>query len=309
MKKLFTVLLAWCMITTMANAKTYKIIVPNEAGTGSDINARIFAEKLKDYSEHKFIVTNVPGAQGIKAHELFVNTKDNDEILFTHWGRQIFLEGTMNLKFSTMDYRPIIMISESPLFLLTRDTKPLTENSWVAISGGPSQVATTILRNKSGINFNIILYPSDKEIFKEMMGGAVDFTFTTAPTAVPMLKTKQLGVMYTTQTTPAKDLETVPTSDKHQWGFNLSNWQAIYANKYMTSAEIAEINAAFSKAMDNPELQRKFEELGTYIPKPEQRTSEYLDKRQRAELKDFKDNYLKLGCLKIPEGSRKIICN
>lgn len=66
--------------------RNVRIITPFPSGTGGDISARLFAEKLAVRWGRPVIVENKPGADGILAVGAFVGANDDHTLLFTNGG-------------------------------------------------------------------------------------------------------------------------------------------------------------------------------------------------------------------------------
>src|SRR5437764_15352906 len=66
--------------------QTVKIITPFPPGSGGDITARPFAEKLAKRWGKPVIVENRPGADGILAVTAVLNSSDGHTLLYTNGG-------------------------------------------------------------------------------------------------------------------------------------------------------------------------------------------------------------------------------
>ena len=63
-----------------------RIITSFPAGTGGDISARLYAERLTQRWGKPVIVENKPGADGILAVMAVIGARDNHTLLFTNGG-------------------------------------------------------------------------------------------------------------------------------------------------------------------------------------------------------------------------------
>ena len=82
---------AVAIVPTPSLAETWpqrnvRIITPFPAGTGADISARLFAERLALRWEKPVIVENKPGADGILAVTAVVGANDGHTLLYTNGG-------------------------------------------------------------------------------------------------------------------------------------------------------------------------------------------------------------------------------
>lgn len=82
------VILALTMLSAGMAAADYRFIVPQEAGNGTDIWARIVAREMSKKLGEKIIVENIPGANDIPGFNKFHNTlrKDPKVVMVAHGG-------------------------------------------------------------------------------------------------------------------------------------------------------------------------------------------------------------------------------
>src|SRR3954465_6147145 len=83
--------------------QTVKIITPFPPGSGGDISARPFAEKLSKRWGKPVIVENRPGADGIIAVTAVLNASDGHSLLYTNGGP---LPSNLVAHAGNLSYRP-----------------------------------------------------------------------------------------------------------------------------------------------------------------------------------------------------------
>ena len=66
--------------------RTVKIILPLPAGVGTDVAARLFAERLSQRWRQGVVVENRPGVDGLAGVASFVSSRDDHELLFSFAG-------------------------------------------------------------------------------------------------------------------------------------------------------------------------------------------------------------------------------
>src|SRR5689334_5130514 len=76
----------WAALADAWPQRNVRIITPFPSGTGGDISARLFAEKLAARWGRPVIIENKPGADGILAVGAFVGANDDHTLLFTNGG-------------------------------------------------------------------------------------------------------------------------------------------------------------------------------------------------------------------------------
>src|SRR5437867_3056200 len=65
---------------------TVRLVIPLPAGTGIDISARLFAERLSAKWAQPVVVENLPGSDGILAAREFVSRRDHHTLLYSFAG-------------------------------------------------------------------------------------------------------------------------------------------------------------------------------------------------------------------------------
>src|SRR5437773_1997524 len=97
--------------------RTVRVIVPLPPGTGMDISARLFTERLAGKWRQSVVVENVPGSDGILAVREFVNRRDNHTLLYSFAGL-ITINPLLHAKLPydpTRDLVPIATTSDNAL--------------------------------------------------------------------------------------------------------------------------------------------------------------------------------------------------
>lgn len=67
-------------------------------------------------------------------------------------------------------------------------------------------------------------------------------------------------------------------------GFQVNSWNALFAPQGTPAPIVARLNAAVRAALDDPEVNKRFTELGAIVPKGHQRTPEGLARQMEADL-------------------------
>src|SRR5438270_13348155 len=114
---------AWAQTTK----KTLRIIVPFPAGGGTDVLARIVAEKLKDNYAPAVIVENKVGASGRTGVEAVKNADpDGTTLLFTpDFLMTVYPHSFKKLSYDPLkDFIPVAMVARSGLALAAGPALP-----------------------------------------------------------------------------------------------------------------------------------------------------------------------------------------
>ena len=83
-------------------------------------------------------------------------------------------------------------------------------------------------------------------------------------------------------------LPELPTADEQGLkDFDVSAWNAILLPKSASPAMVAKLNAAVSKALDDPQVRTRLDGIGLIPAAPERRSAEYLRKFINAEIEKW----------------------
>ena len=227
---------AMAAFATLALAQTYpikpvRIMVGANAGGGTDIIARVLAEKYQAALGQPFIVENRPGASNTIAADLTAKAAPDGYtlLLATNTGQAI-APHLIKLSFDTnKDLIPIALIVTVPNVLVVtpnlqannvKELIALMKAKPEAFSYGSSGVGST--QHLAGEAFNLaagtkavhIPYKGSAQALADLSGGQIQMNFDTTSSAMAFIKggkVKALAVM-SPQRTP--ELPDVPPSPK-----------------------------------------------------------------------------------------------
>ena len=102
-------------------SRPVRIVVPSEPGGGTDISARILAEKLSQSMNQQFVVENRPGAgQMIGTEQVARSPNDGYTLLVAAAAITILPATNPNVKFDILrDFAPVSQLVSSPSMLVT----------------------------------------------------------------------------------------------------------------------------------------------------------------------------------------------
>ena len=128
---ILTTLLA--LLTTPAHAQQYPsrpvtIVVPFAAGGGSDLLARLVAQKLEEKLGKPFIIENRPGAATTLAAMQVVRAAPDGYMLMQATSSTMAINVSMSKKLAyepLKDLVPVALLSSSPFFLVVNKDSPL----------------------------------------------------------------------------------------------------------------------------------------------------------------------------------------
>jgi len=255
-------------------SRPVRIVVGFQAGGGTDIAARVIAQKLADALDATFIVDNRPGAAGnIGADIVAKSNADGYTILMAN--STIAIPSlSVKLPFNVKkDFAPISNIALGPSVLLVNPSLPVTDvKGLVALakakprtliygSGGVGNVthlAMELLVSMTGIEMTHIPYKGAAPSVVGLLSGEVQLLFAGIPGVLAQIsagKVRALGVSIS-QRSPA--LPNVPTiAEAGLPGYYAASWYGLMVPAGTPDSTIDILAKQIGTIMRVPEVKEK----------------------------------------------------
>jgi tripartite-type tricarboxylate transporter receptor subunit TctC len=252
--------------------KPVRMLVPFPPGGGTDIQARLFAAAFQKSTGQSFIIDNRTGASGLIATQLAVEAPaDGNTILFTSASLSVIVTlNAKNVKFNVHgDLVPVSWISSTPLVLSLHPSLPASSvkelvalaksrpdlmNAACNSAGSTSHLAGEMLNQVAGIKTTILTYRGGGPATLALISGEVGYSFATAPSIMPHLKTGKARAVAVTTPKRSSALPDLPTMNSIYPGFESDNWYAMFFPRGTPRALVDRLHAEIRKALDTPEM-------------------------------------------------------
>jgi tripartite-type tricarboxylate transporter receptor subunit TctC len=259
--------------------KPVRIIVPYQAGQGTDVAARYLAEDLARTLGQPFIVENRPGAGGnIGTSEAARAAPDGYTLLMgtngTHVLNQYMYASTA---FDPeKDFEPIMLVSSFPMVLLTTPASPYAsladlQNAAKAKPdsvnvGMPSTTARLVfelLKQQGVASLRGIPYKGSATATTDLLGGQVQIGIDTVSAARSFIVGGKLRALAVTSLKESALLPGVSAvAAQGLPGFQVIAWNGLYAPKGTPPAVVQKLNAELTRILARPEVRKRLLELG-----------------------------------------------
>ena len=290
-----------------AAAQTYpvkpvKIMVGASAGGGTDIIARMLAEKFNDAFKASFVVENRPGASNTIAADLTAKAAPDGHTLLaaTNTGQAI-APHLLKLSFDPIkDLTPIALIVTVPNVLAVsnsvaaKDVKELIaamkakpgEYKYASSGIGSTQhIAGEGFKHVTGVDIIHVPYKGSSQAHLDVIGGQVQVMFDTTSSAMGHIKGGKLKALAVTTAQRSAELPNVPTlAEAGVPGFEMSTWYGLYVTAGTPRAIVERLQAETAKLLKLPEVQAKLKGLGG---EPGNMTPEQFAALNKAEYERF----------------------
>jgi tripartite-type tricarboxylate transporter receptor subunit TctC len=211
--------------------KTLRIVVPFPAGGGTDVLARIIAEKLRGNYAPAVVVENRVGASGRTGVEAVKNAApDGSTLLFTpDFLMTVYPHSFRKLSYDPLtDFIPIALVARSALGLAAGPALPSSVSTvkdyveWARANprqaffadtspGGTPHFVGVMLSQASGVKLTPVHYKGGAPALQDLVGAQVPASINPLSELLPQLKTGKVRVLAVTSAERSKFLPDVPT--------------------------------------------------------------------------------------------------
>lgn len=255
--------------------KPIRIVVPYTAGGGTDVMARVMAERLSESFGQPVLVENRPGAGGIIGLEsVFKSEHDGYTLVMMPSNLSILGPLYGKLPFDPIkDFAPIAMVGSSPVMIGAHASFPANNfKEFIAYAkanpgkldfascgtASPQHIAGEYLNVTAGITLTHVPYKGCAQALPDVLSGTVPLFFSTVAHLNPQVKggkMKALAVTGPARTPLAPDVPTVAESGFP--GFNVDVWFGLLAPGKTPPEVIARLNTEVNKALERPDVREK----------------------------------------------------
>ncbi len=281
-------------------SRAINIIVPLAPGGGTDLLARVLAEKLREKFGQPVTVENRSGAAGnIGADAVFKAAPDGYTLLFTQPAPLVVNEAMYaKLTFEPERFVPVALVSQQDIMLAANPKLPAKNlqeliayakanpgklNFGSSGAGSAPHLAAELFSSMAGIKMVHVPYKGSGESQRATLAGDVDLTFFAFSTALRHAKAgklRALGVGGTERNPQAPD---VPSISEVLPGYSAASWTALVAPPDTPKPVVQKLNSAVREIVKMPDVQKRLHDQGdqAYDMTPEQAAAFMREERGR----------------------------
>ena len=255
-------------------ARPVRIVVGFQAGGGTDIAARVIAQKLADALGATFIVDNRPGAAGNLAADIVAKaTPDGYTILMAN--STIAIPSlSAKLPFDVRkDFTPLSNIALGPSVLLVHPSLPVSDvkglialakskpNQLIYGSGGVGNVthlAMELFSSMAGIAMTHVPYKGGAPSVIGLLANEVQLLFTSIPGVLPHISAGRLKALGVSVSQRNSALPNVPTiAEAGLPGYYAASWYGLLLPAGVPRHNVDVLAKEIGKIMQAPEIKEK----------------------------------------------------
>ena len=282
--------------------KPITVIVPFAAGGPTDVVTRLVAEHMSRTLGQQLVVENIGGAGGtIGMTRAATAAPDGYTIAVGNMGTQSAAPALYpNLKYdpatsftqiSVVNYTPQTIVSKKALE--PKDLKALLTylkanseklNYGHAGVGSISYVSGFVFNAQFGFKPALVAYKGTGPALNDLVGGQIDYMVDQSLNVIPQITAGTIKAYAVAHPERIAALPDVPTTKELGVDFIFSAWNAMVGPKGLPQDIQNTLLAALGKALDDPAIIKRYEELGSTAPKGADRGPAGLQKLVESEV-------------------------
>ncbi len=279
-----------------------KIMVGASAGGGTDIIARMLAEKFSDALKQPFVVENRPGASNTIAADLTTKAAPDGHTLLvaTNTGQAI-APHLIKLGYDPLkQLQPVGLIVVVPNVLVVSALVPANDvKELVALAkakpgmlkyassgvGSTQHIAGEAFDQAAGIKTIHIPYKGSSQAHVDLMSGEVEMMFDTTSSAMPQIRAGKFRPLAVTSPQRSPELPGVPTIAEAGYpAAEMTTWYGLFVTAGTPKAVVDQLHTEPQRILRLPEVQARLKGLGG---EPGSLSVEQFTEMNRAEYERF----------------------
>ena len=280
-----------CGLWSLANAsaasaqgypnRAIRMVVPFAPGGGTDTNARIVSQKLTEQLGVPVVVDNRPGAGSMLGTEIVAKAAPDGYTLL-NVSPELTINPSLQPKIpydALKDLAPVSQTVSSQYVLSTHPSVPVKSlKEFIALAkarpgqlnygssgvGSANHLAGVLFQGMTGTKLVHIPFKGAGPATIALMGGEIDFMFSSTTAVVAQVKLGRLRAIAVTGPKRFSEMPDIPTvSEAGVPGFVITGWFGVLAPAGTPREIINTLGAEIVKIVQNPAIQQRFASLGT----------------------------------------------
>lgn len=263
--------------------KPLRIMVGASPGGGTDILARLLADKLAPALKQPVVVENRPGASNTIAAELTARAAaDGSTLLLATNTGQAVAPHLLKLKYDPLkDLQPVGLVAVMPNVLVVpsnspyRDVKELIAAMRAKPSGlryassgiGSTQhVAGEAFALVTGTKAIHVPYRGSSQAHVDIIGGQVEMMFDSTSSAMGQIRAGKFRPLAIAAPKRMAELPEVPTlAEAGVQGADVNTWYGLFVTAGTPRAAVERLAAELGQSLKMPDVQERIKGLGGEI--------------------------------------------
>jgi len=260
--------------------KTLRIMVGASPGGGTDILARMLADKFAGDWRQSVVVENRPGASNTIAADVAAHAPpDGTTLLLATNTGQAIAPHLLKLKFDPLkDLQPIGLVAVMPNVLVVSSASPYRSVKELAAAmlekpgalkyassgvGSTQHIAGEAFALATGTKAIHVPYKGSSQAHIDIIGGEVTMMFDSTSSAMGQIRSGKFRPLAVMSERRAAELPDVPTmAEAGVKGADVQTWYGLYVTAGAPAAAVDALTAELAKVLKLPDVQARIRGLG-----------------------------------------------
>ena len=263
-------------------SKNLTIVVSIGAGTGMDVLARLYAEKLQTALGKSVVVENKPGAATMLAATQVANAPADGYTLVVLTSSALAINQWLYKQINynpEADFTPVSLYVKSPLILVVNPSIPAKDvkefiahakqakppMDYVSVgAGGFQHISMEFAKQRFGFAANHVPYRNTGQSITDLIAGHVATGFVEAGASIPSIKEGRLRALAVSSSTRLPLLPEVPPFAEAAGApdFEAVSWHVLMVPSKTPKTIVDRLHAEMQKIMGDPEMKKRAADIG-----------------------------------------------
>ena len=251
--------------------KPIRMLVPFAPGGGTDIVARVIAQKMSETLSQSVIVDNRPGAGGTVGAETAVRASPDGYTLIMVSGSYATNAAVYKLSYDPInDIQPISIIGESGFVLALHPSvaaksvaelialaksKPGALNYGSTGTGGITHLSSELFDLLAGARMTHVPFKGTGPSLNALLGNQIQLMFAALPAAIPHVKANRLRGIGVSSEKPAAALPGIPAIGETVKGYEVVLWWGVFGPKGLPKDVVNVWNSGIEQTLKTRDMQ------------------------------------------------------
>lgn len=267
-----------------ANNAPVRLLVGYSAGGPVDQGARLFAQALSKELGVPVTVENKTGANATLAGNEVVRAKPDGKTLWFAASPTITISPNVmkHMPFDpakdltalapVLSYYNVLVVNNNEPYKNVQELVAYAKANPDKLSygsagvGGSNHLGALLFAKRSGIQMNHVPYKGNAPAMTDVIGGQINMMLDIISTASSYINSGKVRAIAVTSPQRNASLPNVPSfaesGVKGLEGFDVGGWYGVYGPKDMAPELVTQLNKAINAALQQPELKKRYAELG-----------------------------------------------
>jgi tripartite-type tricarboxylate transporter receptor subunit TctC len=262
--------------------KPAHMIVGFPPGGGTDVTARILADRLRGSFAPSVLVENKAGAAARLAGEYVKNAEaDGSVMLFTpDFPLSIYPHSFRSLNYDPLrDFAAVAPASKSMLTFNIGPAVPASVKTlvdfmrWAKADSSRATFATTsaggsphfvgvMLASEAGVKITPVHYRGGAPALQDVLGGHIPASVNPIAEALPLMQSGQVRILGVTGSQRSRFAPDIPTMREQGFNVAIDSWLGVFVPAKTPPEVVNALNAAISDAAKSPEMTEALAKFG-----------------------------------------------